>query len=97
MEITSKQRKTLEKLANSLSPIIIVGANGLTPTLQEKVVQCLTQHELIKIKFNDFKDEKAELSNKIAQDADANLVRIIGNTAIFYRQNDDPEKRQIKL
>ncbi len=97
MEITSKQRKFLEKQAIPLSPLVIVGGNGLVDSVQEKIEQCLSHHELIKVKFNEFKDEKLELANKIANDADAVLVRVIGNVAILYKQNEDPEKRNIKL
>ncbi len=97
MEITSKQRKFLEKQAVPLSPLVIIGGNGLVDSVQEKIEQCLEHHELIKVKFNEFKDEKLELANKIAQTADAVLVRVIGNVAIFYKQNEDPEKRNVKL
>lgn len=97
MELTSKQRKQLTSLANTLNPLVIVGGAGVTETLENKVLECLNAHELIKVKFNEFKDEKVELSNQIATKCNACLVRLIGNVAIFYKESDDEEKRHIKL
>lgn len=43
--------KALRGIGHQLSPIVIVGANGLTPTLIEEVARALHDHELIKIKI----------------------------------------------
>ncbi len=97
IELNSKQRKKLEKKAHELEPLVIVGGNGVTESLEQKVLDCLNAHELVKVKFNEFQDEKRELSEKIAEKIDATLVRIIGNIAIFYRESDFEEKRHIKI
>lgn len=94
MELTSKQRKVLEKAAHSLEPVVIVGQNGVTESLVDMTKEQLKQHELIKVKFNEFKDEKQSLSLQLAQDCDATLVRIIGNIAIMYRESEDEEKQK---
>ena len=94
MELTSKQRKMLEKAAHTLEPVVIVGQNGVTPSLEVKVAEALKAHELIKVRFNEFKEEKRELAEEIAQKTDATLVRIIGNVAILYKESEDSEKRR---
>ena len=97
MVLTSKQRKILEKQAHDLSPVVIIGHHGVTENLLKMVEDSLKAHELIKVKFNEYKDDKREYSEDIANRTDSNLVRVIGNVAIFYRQNEDPEKRLISL
>ena len=97
IEITSKQRKVLEKAAHSLEPVVIVGQNGVTDSLTEKVAQSLEAHELIKVKFNDFKDDTRELTENLCNSCGALLVRIIGNIAILYKEQENPEKRKIKI
>ena len=97
IEMTSKQRKILEKAAYSLEPVVIVGQNGVTDSLTEKVAQSLEAHELIKVKFNDFKDDKRELTENLCNSCGALLVRIIGNIAILYKEQENPEKRKIKI
>ena len=88
--LTSKQRKEFEKAAHNLEPVVIIGGNGATDGVIKMIDECLTHHELIKVKFNEFKDEKKQISENIAQELNATLIRIIGNIAIFYREN--PEK-----
>ena len=97
IEITSKQRKTLEKLAQDISPVVIIGQQGVTDNLVKNVSDSLKAHELIKVKFNEYKEDKREYSEDIAQRTDSVLVRVIGNVAIFYRENEDPKKRSVKL
>lgn len=84
----------LEKAAHTLEPVVIVGQNGVTPSLEVKVAESLESHELIKVRFNEFKEEKRELAEEIAQKTDATLVRIIGNVAILYKESEDSEKRR---
>ena len=97
MVLTSKQRKILEKQAHDLNPVVIIGQHGVTENLLKMVEDSLKAHELIKVKFNEYKDDKREYSEDIANRTDSNLVRVIGNVAIFYRQNEDSEKRLISL
>ena len=94
MELTSKQRKVLEKAAHSLEPVVIVGQNGVTDSLVDMTKEQLKQHELIKVKFNEFKDEKQPLSVQLAQDCGATLVRIIGNVSILYLESEEEDKRK---
>ena len=96
-EINGKIRRQLEKCAHSLEHVVIVGANGVTEQVVKMVSTSLDAHELIKIKFNEFKDEKRELSEKICEETGAALIRIIGNIAIVFKQNKDPKKRKYNI
>ena len=97
IELSSRQRKALERLANPLEPNVIVGQNGITEGLEAKVAMELDAHELIKIKFNEFKDENRELAEAVSKNSGASLVRIIGNVAVLYKPQPDTEKRKIKI
>ena len=67
----------------------------MTEALEKQVGLFLNDRELVKVKFNAFRDEKKELTLKLAKDTGATLVRIIGNIAILFKESDDPEKRRI--
>jgi len=97
IELTSKQRKFLEKAAHDLQPVVIVGGAGVTEGVVQMVEDCLKSHELIKVKFNEYKDEKHELTSEICNQLDATLVRLIGNVAILYKEAEDPADRQFEL
>jgi len=96
--MTSSQRKDLSAKAHFLHPVVIIGQGGLTDGVMGKISESLKAHELIKVKFLEFKDEKAELTQKIVEKTECQLVRIIGNIAILYKENekkDDKKNKQI--
>jgi RNA-binding protein len=45
----------------------------------------------------DFREEKRELAEQIVERTGSMLIGMIGNIAILYRQQPDPEKRKIRL
>lgn len=89
IELNSKQRKFLEKAAHDFQPVVIIGGAGLTDGVQNMIDSSLSAHELIKVKFNEYKDEKQELTQQICEKTDATLVRIIGNIAILFREKEE--------
>lgn len=97
IELTSKQRKNLERLAHDLQPVVIVGGAGVTDGVISMVDNSLAAHELIKVKFNEYKDEIRDLTTELCEKTDATLVRIIGFTVILFREAEEEEDRKIKL
>jgi RNA-binding protein len=91
--LKGSQRKYLRELAHSMKPVIQIGKRGITDELMKQIDKGLTDHELIKIKFNEFKEEKKDLSAGIGDDTGSELVGMIGNVAIFYRENPEKEKK----
>lgn len=76
-----------------MQPVVIVGGAGVTDGVMDMVDKSLAAHELIKVKFNEYKDEKKELTDQICQRTDATLVRIIGNIAILFREKEDKDEK----
>ncbi|GLI34443.1 MAG: ribosome assembly RNA-binding protein YhbY [Deltaproteobacteria bacterium] len=95
--LSSFQRQYLKGLAHHLKPVVQIGKNGLTDQLFDAVDIALNAHELIKIKFLDFQEQKKELSQEIAERLNCERVALVGNIAILYRQHPDLAKRKISL
>jgi RNA-binding protein len=97
--VKSSQRKYLRGLAHKLKPVVFVGQKGVTATLGKAIEEALDAHELIKVKFVEFKEKvhKTAITARIETETGAVLAGIIGHTAIFYRPHRDPEKRRIQL
>lgn len=93
-ELTSKERSTLVKLAHNKRPVMQIGSKGLTEAIELKAEESLKSHELIKMKFIDYKGEKNEIATAICKKCNAAFVRIIGNTAIIYRPAEKQEDRK---
>jgi putative RNA-binding protein, YhbY family len=90
-------RKYLRSLAHHLKPLVIIGRSGINKQVIGSVDLALKDHELIKVKFGEFKEAKKEISAEIAQVTKSELIGIIGNIAMFYRPHPQPEKRKIKV
>lgn len=95
MNLKYSQRKKLKALAHELRPVIQVGKKGLTVELEAAVDAALLDHELIKMKFIGFKEEKREIIEAIAEKSGCIVVEVIGHVAILYRPHPDEEKRKI--
>jgi RNA-binding protein len=93
------QRRYLKGLAHKIKPTVFIGQKGLQPSVVDAIDASLDQHELIKIKFVDFKEKnlKDEVTLAIEKKTGSALVGMIGHIAIYYRAQKDPEKRKIHL
>ena len=90
----TKQRKTLKSKAHHLKPVVIIGKMDINDSVIKTVSESINSHELIKIKFNHYKDRKDEMIKIINKKTNSELVSIIGNIAIIYKQNKDINKRK---
>ncbi len=93
--ITKQQRTKLRSLAQTISPTVHIGKNGLTQEVVQSINNELFSHELIKIKMIQFKEMKRELGEKAASLTNSDLVTVIGNILVLYKENEDEEKRKI--
>ena len=93
------QKKYLKGIVHGMKPVVFVGQKGLSPALTKAVDESLEKHELIKLKFIDFKEkgQKEEIATAIEKETSSELVGMVGHVAIFYRQQKDPEKRKINV
>ncbi len=93
MELTSKRRAELKAEAHDLDPVAHIGKFGVTPESLAHIDKALADHQLIKIKFLGFKEQKVELSSEIASATSATVVDVIGNVAILYREKPETSEK----
>jgi len=98
-ELKGSQKKYLRGLAHNLNPSAFIGQKGLTEALIEEIDNALEAAELIKVKFNDFKDKESKnsLTSEISEATKSHIAGMIGHVAILYRPCKDQEKQQIKF
>lgn len=91
------QKQYLRGLAHGLKPYVFIGQKGITESLLKSVDEALDKHELIKVRFIDFKekDMKKEIMAEIEKLTACELVGAIGHVAAFFRQQKNPEKRAV--
>jgi RNA-binding protein len=91
--LTGKQKSYLRSLAHHLNPIMQIGKNGVTDNFIETFTMNLESHELLKISVLQNTDEDKDIIAKNLCDAtNCDLVQIIGNQLVFYRQSHKEDK-----
>jgi RNA-binding protein len=97
--INSKQAKYLRGMAHRLKPVVFIGQKGLTDALIRSTEEAFDSHELIKVKFIDYKEknQKTDIARALEARTGSQLAGMVGHIAILYRQHHDREKRRIVL
>jgi RNA-binding protein len=96
--LTGAQKSSLRGLGQKLEAGLKLGRGGLTPAFYTELQRLLRAQELVKIRFlGSEREERATLCEKIADEGRCVCVGAVGHTALFYRQNPDPEKRVVAL
>lgn len=94
--LTGKQKRFLRSKAHHLSPIFQVGKTGVNENMVMQIAEALEKRELIKVSIlqNNF-DDKDEVAKEIAEGTNAQIVQIIGNMIVLYKESND--NKQIVL
>lgn len=95
--LSNPQIRKLKALAQHLEPVLHVGKGGVTDSFLKGTDEALETHELIKIKFAAFKEQKHELAALIAEKTSSFLVAQVGHVAVLYRASGDPARRKITI
>jgi RNA-binding protein len=83
--LSNPQIRKFKAAAQSLEPMLKVGKGGLSVAFIRTVSEALDQHELVKIKFSEFKDQKKELAPLLAEKTGSHLVMRVGNVMVLHR------------
>ncbi len=95
--LTSSQARKLKGMAQRMEPMLKVGKAGLSDAFIRTVDEALAQHELVKVKFSEFKEEKKVLAPQLAEKTHSQLVHRVGNVAVLFRRQADPQRQRIRL
>jgi RNA-binding protein len=97
-ELRGSDRRYLRGLGNPLRPVVIVGKQGASAAVCEKLRAELEAHELVKVRLAGVeRDEREALCEQLAAAADCTCVGRVGGVALFYRAHPDPKRRCIAL
>lgn len=83
--LSNADKRKLKARAQRLEATVKIGHAGVSDAVLRSLDAALLQHELVKIKFTDFKEQKHELAPQIAEKTNSALVAQVGNVAVYYR------------
>ncbi|MDO8961003.1 MAG: ribosome assembly RNA-binding protein YhbY [Methylophilus sp.] len=86
MQLNTKQIAHLRGLAHSLSPVVMIGNQGLTENVIKEIELNLNAHELIKVQVaGDDREARKAIYTEICNKTQAVAVHHIGKQLVFYR------------
>ena len=89
MTISPSQKRYLRGLAHSLSPVILLGQKGVSPSLIAELKLALDHHELLKVRLSGAdKEARAAQLGALVEASGAEIVQLIGHTASLWKRNE---------
>jgi putative YhbY family RNA-binding protein len=93
LTLTANDRAELRARAHALHPVVMIGADGLTPAVVKEVEAALKAHELIKIRvFGDDREQRIAIYERVCSATGAAPVQHIGKLLVLYKPRPDEPK-----
>ena len=93
IQLTPAQRKEHRAAAHHLTPVVMIGSDGLTPAVQKEVDAALNAHGLIKVRvFSDERATRETLFTTLADALGAAPIQHIGKLLVLWRPMPPKEK-----
>jgi RNA-binding protein len=90
--LSNPQIRALKAQAQRLKATLKIGKEGISQQFLAALDHALHSHELVKVKFADYKEEKKELTPVLAEKSGSHLITRVGNVVVLYRPKQRPEK-----
>jgi putative YhbY family RNA-binding protein len=92
LNLTAAERRSLRADAHHLDPVVMVGADGLTPALLKEADHALRAHGLIKVRvFADARDVREQTMTQLCDALSAAPVQHIGKLLVLWRPKPEPD------
>jgi len=89
--MTNAQVRELKARAQRMKASLKIGKDGLSVPFIAALNLELERHQLVKVKFDEFKDQKKELSPRLAEITSSHLVTRVGNVVVLFRASQERE------
>jgi RNA-binding protein len=89
--LPNPQVRSLKAQAQRMKASLKVGKEGLSEKFMAALDHELTLHQLVKVKFDDFKEQKKELTPQLAEKTQSHLITRVGNVVVLFRPAPEKE------
>jgi RNA-binding protein len=77
--------RELKAQAQRMKATLKIGKEGIGPQFLAALDEVLKHQQLVKVKFDEFKEQKKELTPQLAQKSGSHLITRVGNVVVLYR------------
>lgn len=93
IQLTPAERRAHRAEAHHLSPVVLIGSDGLTPAVQREVSAALDAHGLIKVRTaSDDRTTREQMQQSLADELGAAIVQRIGKLVVLWRPPVEKQK-----
>jgi RNA-binding protein len=89
--LSNAEIRKLKAAAQRLKATFKVGKQGLSPQFLHSLDEGLKHNELLKVKFEEFKEDKKALVPQLAEKVSSHLILLVGNVAVLYRKKTEAD------
>lgn len=89
--------RRLKALGQLLKPVVHLGKGGMSEAFLATVDRALVDHELIKVKIDQGKEQKESLAAELAVRTGSVVIQKVGHVVVLYRPHPDPKRRKVTL
>jgi len=91
--LTGKQKRFLRSQAHHQKPIFQVGKSGINENMLQQIADVLEKRELIKVSIlQNCLEDKHTIAEKLASHLNAEVVQIIGNVIVLYKESQEHKR-----
>ncbi len=90
--LTNAQIRAFKAQAQRMKATLKIGKEGISPQFLFTLDEAVKHHELVKVKFDEFKEHKKELTPQLAEKSGSHLVTRVGNVVVLYRPRPSGEE-----
>ena len=96
IQLTPAERKEKRGDAHHLDPVVMVGADGLTPAVLKEAEVAIKSHGLIKVRvFSDDRAAREAMLLEMADKLDAAPIQHIGKLLVLWRPMEDVVEERV--
>ena len=88
-KLTNSERRRLKADAQRLKATFKIGKHGLSAAFLQGLDEALNHSELIKVKFDEFKEQRKALAPVLAEKTRSELLMLVGNVAVLFRKRPE--------
>jgi RNA-binding protein len=94
--LKGKQKRFLRSEAHHLNPIFQVGKGGVNENMIKQISDALEARELFKVSvLQNCEDDKDVVAEQLVNGTGAELVQVIGNTIVLYKESKENKKLRL--
>ena len=96
IQLTPAERKEKRGDAHHLDPVVMIGADGLTPAVLKEAEVAIRSHGLIKVRvFSDDRAAREAMLTEMADKLNAAPIQHIGKLLVLWRPMEEVEQARV--